>query len=633
MVKQQVNDIGPAHFKSIIKQQRSNNYNLTKVLCEFIDNIIKKCDNINITTTLNDTKLYEIKISDNYEKGFENINEKGAKNPLNMGHIRDGQDDDNETSEFGIGMKAAAIASSNKFTIYTKVNDKYYKIYFDFIKMSQEIDIIKSYNPIIKNIDHDEYKEYHIYDNGSTLILEDIRDEIYSATTDETITQDIKIQLGSIYGKIINKYNINLLINDISIQSEYDFFEDEKCKIFTKSAKLYYLENNHNKIKLFLIEYPNNKYFVYKDKKIIQNKDNLKYYESNGFDVLYSMNNNNKECLIIDSTFTYFVNNKDIDKMTSDAVGIYKDDRKYSNLPLKKRNDGYHNYTIHKISFISKKIGKQLGMTYNKEILLSNNNNDLVNCVDTIISKNRSEFTTQKKSQKFKKLIDIYNKHFNTQYLDNFEIISDNDSDSDSDSDSDLDLDSDLESDTVSNIKDNDNNITNDNSITNDIQTTSEKHDNKINTIKIKSVKSKKVTKPQKIIKPEKVVKEQQKINTEKDKIEQTNIEQTNIDDITEENNNLNYFYLIHTAGKQHKDIYKIGKTSREPFKRIREYERGYKIYLVLKTNNNNFEDIVIENLKKSFTQETEFGKEWFSGDINKIIKCILDLYNQHELL
>jgi len=108
MVKQQINDIGPAHFKTNIKKQRNNNYNLIKVLCEFIDNIIKKCKKINIITTLNETKLYEIKISDNYEKGFENINEKGENNPLNMGHIRDGQDDNDETSEFGIGMKAAA---------------------------------------------------------------------------------------------------------------------------------------------------------------------------------------------------------------------------------------------------------------------------------------------------------------------------------------------------------------------------------------------------------------------------------------------------------------------------------------------------------------------------------------------
>ena len=58
MVKQQNNNIGAPHFYSVMKQQRNNNYNLIKVLCEFIDNIIKKCENINIITTLNENKLY-----------------------------------------------------------------------------------------------------------------------------------------------------------------------------------------------------------------------------------------------------------------------------------------------------------------------------------------------------------------------------------------------------------------------------------------------------------------------------------------------------------------------------------------------------------------------------------------------
>ena len=61
---------------------------------------------------------------------------------------------------------------------------------------------------------------------------------------------------------------------------------------------------------------------------------------------------------------------------------------------------------------MSKNIGKQLGMTYNKEILLSNNHNDLVNCVDAIISKNKENFTADTSTSKFIKLEEIYNKHF-----------------------------------------------------------------------------------------------------------------------------------------------------------------------------------------------------------------------------
>ena len=53
-----ITDVGPAHFKSIVKQQRNNNYNLIKVLNEFIDNVIKKCNNINISTVIYEKYLY-----------------------------------------------------------------------------------------------------------------------------------------------------------------------------------------------------------------------------------------------------------------------------------------------------------------------------------------------------------------------------------------------------------------------------------------------------------------------------------------------------------------------------------------------------------------------------------------------
>jgi hypothetical protein len=577
--KSNMNNIGPAHFKSIIKQQRNNNYNLIKVLNEFIDNIIKKCKIINIKTMLNDNKLYEIKISDNYEKGFENINEKGSKNPFNMGHIRDGQDDDDETSEFGIGMKGAAIASANKFIVYTRVRDKYYKIFFDFVKMSNISDIIESYNPIISNITEEEYKDYHNYDYGSTLILEDIRDEIYSKTTDELITNDIMKELGSIFGKIIKKYNVEIKINNKMINTEYDFFEDEKCKLFTQTSKLYYLYNDTQKIKLFLIKQYSgkyNNYYLYSEKDKILEKDSngLEYYLDHKYKCLYSITEDNKECLQIDSTFTFFVDKKKGDeKLTHDNVEIYKDDRRYSNLPLKRRNNGAHNYTLHKISFNSKNIGKQLGMTYNKEILLSNNNNDLINCIEKIIDNNRKNFSADTSTDKFTKLKTLYDQNFITENI-------------------------------TKKIEDFENQIDNIN------------ENNKISkqTFPIKQTKQLNPTKQIKKVKAN--IKSPENIND---------------NDINEDIDKLNYFYIIQTPGKKDTNIYKIGKTSREPLQRLREYEKGYKTYLILYTNSDKFEDSAINCLiEKQFTQVKELGKEWFSGDINEIIKTIFELYSDN---
>ena len=94
------------------------------VVLKDIDNVIKKCSNINIQTKVDSSRIYEIKISDNYTKGFEDLLESKQNHPFNMGYIREGHDDDNETSEFGIGMKAGAIACSNKFTQSIKIVSK-----------------------------------------------------------------------------------------------------------------------------------------------------------------------------------------------------------------------------------------------------------------------------------------------------------------------------------------------------------------------------------------------------------------------------------------------------------------------------------------------------------------------------
>jgi len=71
---------GSPHFSGIVKQCRSASYNFDMIINEFIDNIIKKCSEIQIRAIIEpeSDKLYELIISDNYEKGFENILAKGT---------------------------------------------------------------------------------------------------------------------------------------------------------------------------------------------------------------------------------------------------------------------------------------------------------------------------------------------------------------------------------------------------------------------------------------------------------------------------------------------------------------------------------------------------------------------------
>jgi hypothetical protein len=81
---------GSPHFRGILNQCRSASYNFDMIINEFIDNIIKKCSEIKIKTLfdIDSNKLYELKIIDNYENGFENIFEVGTANPFNTTHRR-----------------------------------------------------------------------------------------------------------------------------------------------------------------------------------------------------------------------------------------------------------------------------------------------------------------------------------------------------------------------------------------------------------------------------------------------------------------------------------------------------------------------------------------------------------------
>ncbi len=202
---------GAPHFKSVMKQYRHSNYTLEKVLNEFIDNVIKKTNDIRISTQVDDTeKLQEIRISDNYVNGFDNIESDGINNPFNMGHIKPSHDDDSETSEFGVGMKAGALSAANQLNVYTRITDSngnyvYYEVTCDFIRLSNEVDVNASYNPRSKIISFEEYKEQHPFDCGSTLKLSKIRDCIYSKTTQNDITRYISISISNTYSRFISR--------------------------------------------------------------------------------------------------------------------------------------------------------------------------------------------------------------------------------------------------------------------------------------------------------------------------------------------------------------------------------------------------------------------------------------------
>jgi hypothetical protein len=406
-------ETGAPHFKSVRKQHRHANYTIYKFINEAIDNIIKKdsVTEIRIKTDIDDNnRLQKIVISDNYIKGFENINEKGYHNPFNMGHISSMHDDDDETSEFGVGLKAGAISSGNQLTVISRVNGICYEVVCDFIRMSNEPDVNESYNPVLREIPLTDYKHFyfHPYDYGSSIIVSSLFDNACEKMSHSQITLEIKKSISNTYSRFLPYKKI--FVNDELVSEEINFFNDPKCIPFSTIQKIYILGNtSYDNIFIrskktdrtyWHIYDQINKKWTLCDKNLLDNKI------KEGYNHLYRSNDNDLSCIEIVSTFTFFSDHFNTDtevKPPEDTVNIYKDNRKYGNKALKKHNNGINNYTIHKIDFISKKIGKEFNITFNKDITMDKNN-DLTCSVKLAIDDARKHYSADTSTEKYYEL-------------------------------------------------------------------------------------------------------------------------------------------------------------------------------------------------------------------------------------
>jgi hypothetical protein len=408
-----------------MKQHRHADYTMAKVLNEFIDNVIKKTDKIVINTQVDDGgKLLEITISDNYINGFENLDCEGNKNPFNMGHIKGAHEDDSETSEFGVGMKAGSLSAANKLNVYTKIVQPdgsvlYVEVICDFVKMSNESDVNASYNPRIRHISEADYKEYHPFDQGSTLILTNIRDCIYSMKKQELLTAEIVKGVADTYSRFIER-GTSITVNGLQVTAYYDFFEDPKCKPFSTYKELFVLRKSG--LSLYFIRQTTSEgninwkeYSREKEKwvelKVANGLTHIHNLLENDYVSPYAYINDDGAVMEINTTFVFYSDkfhnetseegsiddedeNSDLNPLLpEDAAFIYKDDRNYGKKSLFKHNNGSNNYTLHEIDFKSKSLGKDLGITFSKEINMSGNN-DLINVIKSALKDSRMGLTS-----------------------------------------------------------------------------------------------------------------------------------------------------------------------------------------------------------------------------------------------
>jgi hypothetical protein len=398
---------GAPHFRSIAKQHRHANYNLEKALNEFIDNVIKLATRIHITTEVDsEGRLQELKISDDYRYGFINILAQGINNPFNMGHIKTGHDDDDETSEFGCGGKAAAISTSNNLYVVSSVGDGFYEVVCDFIKMEKEEDVIASYNPKKREITLQDYADIHPFQTGSSIVLSKILGTICEQTTQQKLTQRIKKGIADTYSRFL-KDGMEITVNGETVERDIDFFLDPKCMPFAIKKLFYILEKPGTNDKIYLIQKTvdrtswqiynkmEDKWIALKSAKEADDFREAKRREGYYY-AFQSKDGIDSSCIRIDSTFTLYSDLMHTDEIFDhllpfDQVLIYKDNRKYGKKSFVRHSNGIHNYTLHKIEFTSKKIGKELGITFNKEITMDGNN-DLIAALKSAVKDSRSGF-------------------------------------------------------------------------------------------------------------------------------------------------------------------------------------------------------------------------------------------------
>jgi hypothetical protein len=276
--------------------------------------------------------------------------------------------------------------------------------------MEKEEDVNASYNPKIKTIEEADYRQLHPFPNGSSIIMSKIRETICDRTTQRELTDRLKKGISETYSRFLTQ-NMRIFVNKEPVTKEVDFFSDPKCVPFIVKKKMYVLEKGADKIFLMNKTIEQAVWQIYvkakdkgaKDKKKDQ-KDSWEALKTSGDNFItekmkegYKLAYHNGSvvsdgsCIKIETVFTFYsdlFHTKDQEAeseiMPSDMVQIYKDNRKYGKKSLKKHNNGSHNYTLHRIDFESKKIGKELGITFNKDITMEGTN-DLIMAIKAAI--------------------------------------------------------------------------------------------------------------------------------------------------------------------------------------------------------------------------------------------------------
>ena len=423
-------EIGCEHIKSVVKRTRSETNCLLSALLDIIDNVCGlafklKQEGSNddivvdiklIYSELNEDELVEIRISDNIPYGFKSILKIGINNPLNLGHVRNGHTDDNETSEFGHGLKKAIMYSCNTANIYTRsISDNKTEtcvhVCFDIEKMAKTPIPEKSYQPTkFDLITLDEFKEKHHnnFSYGSTISLSQLRLDsiLYNRESSEklstkTVLEEYLIKNLSItYSKIITDKVFGITLNEKNINPTNDLITE---LIPEQIQHIFYIQLNDRKNNIVKIlrkgkeKTPTGRdqYCVYID-DAKTSKEKYKQIKAETFNSFIA--EPNVYTLDMISLTTFGTDYSSI--LHFDKTNVSRNGRQFYpsiKFNTKQVTDGYSNHIYNRVEYTTKRLNKFMGVASNKEIRLANN-----------ILSNAILFTQEETTKKFRS----YNKNY-----------------------------------------------------------------------------------------------------------------------------------------------------------------------------------------------------------------------------
>ena len=368
------------HFSQSRKKLRASPYSFLNALTDILDNVIMSAYTMTVrvqalTDSINN--VHTLHYCDDYQHGFKNIKDEGSSNPFNFGHMKDGHNDDAETSEFGTGLKSAAVCLGNIFTVYTRVingdDPEFYKVVFDFMEMSSREDPSRSYEATSFNlISEDEYREVHPYETGSSIYFGQLSNMVKHVFQTRTFNDKITKLIAETYPDIINNKNISVGVNGnfVQVRPLSDIFDDPRCKeaIITHHVRILVQSGVIVRIIMQRIKHNNDTYheFDFKSKRLIAIKTRRKYY-----DILDNANSTLIHTLKFSSTTGY---NPETDtyllgsNMPFNHIKIYRYGRLYDTVNYNIAKDGYANHIAHKVEYDSKFLNKYIGVLFNHSI-------------------------------------------------------------------------------------------------------------------------------------------------------------------------------------------------------------------------------------------------------------------------